>query len=99
MILADVLPTVPEQLLGPYSALAGAIILILAGGRILWWFIQDLRTQRDLAQAGWREQTSATKAVADAVEERNRLESERMRVEEAEARGAARTKRPTRQGA
>lgn len=87
--MAEILPTVPEQLLGPYAALALAIVLLIIGGRILWWFIKDLATQRDLAQTGWREQTAATRAVADAVEERNRLEAERTRVVEAEARGRA----------
>lgn len=92
MSFADTSLPIPslDQIFGPLGALALALTILIIGGRVLWWFIQDLAKQRDLAQAGWRDQTAATKAVAEAVEKRNQLEAERMKVEEAEQRGARR---------
>lgn len=84
MLRSDV---VPDALLGPYGALVGAIVIIFWAGRQLSTFIADLRTQRDLALTGWREQTAATNAVAAAIESRNRADESRLALQQAEEAG------------
>jgi hypothetical protein len=78
---------IPDALLGPYAALAGAILIIGFLGRLLLQYIADLRAQRDLAFAGWKAQTDATNAIAAAIEARNRAEETRQLVERARSGG------------
>lgn len=78
---------IPDALLGPYAALAGAILIIGFLGRLLLQYIADLKSQRDLAFAGWKAQTDATNNVAAAVEARNRVEETRQLIERARSEG------------
>lgn len=56
-------PVLPDALLGPFAALAGAIIIIGAlwreDRRVYKERITELREQRDLATVGWSAQTAA----------------------------------------
>ena len=58
----------PPDLLGPYAALVGALVIVGA----LWQSHEradaDVRTLRDIAIAGWKAQTDATNRLADAIE-------------------------------
>lgn len=74
------------ELLGPTGLTIGAILAIGALVRViqLLWREHlaadaDDRIQRDTAIVGWREQTSATNRLAEAIEERNRDDSARQR--------------------
>lgn len=95
-LAVELVPGFPDAILGQYGALVLAVCLLAFTGRLLWWFIKDLAKQRDLALDGWREQTAATKAIAAAVEERNRREAEEARLAAARLEGAlaAQPKRP-----
>lgn len=86
---AEAVPGLPDALLGPYALLVAALFAVIYLMRLVGTFITDLRAQRDLALAGWREQTAATNAVATAVEARNRSEEERLRIERAAAQARA----------
>lgn len=80
----------PETLIGPSAALAGALVAVGVLWRVLQQVyrerIDDLKAQRDgaitreeTAVAGWREQTAANAALAHTWAERNRLDGERRR--------------------
>lgn len=75
------------QLTGPVAALAGALIAVVVLFRELRKaqdarmadvvkakdeIIVDLRSSRDTAITGWREQTRATDRLADVIEERQK---------------------------
>ena len=58
----------PDALLGPSAALAGAVAIIVALWRSHVVSDTDVRTQRDIAIAGWRDQTNATDRLAAVIE-------------------------------
>lgn len=69
-----------EALLGPIGGLVLALYVLNA----LWVAHKesdaDVRAQRDLATAGWREQTTATNRLADAIEHDGHDRAERHRA-------------------
>lgn len=90
------IPTIPDQLLGPYGLLVGALILIVFIGRELFKFIRELIASKDAqiaemavakerALKGWQDQTEANKVLAEAQASRNRDDEMRHRLEDAKA--------------
>lgn len=58
----------PDALLGPTAALVGAVAIIVALWRSHVASDTDVRSQRDIAIAGWRDQTNATDRLAAVIE-------------------------------
>lgn len=69
----------PASLTGPLAALAGSIVVIVALWRDHLRADADDRSQRDIAIAGWRDQTGATTRLADAIEAKARDDGARKR--------------------
>jgi hypothetical protein len=69
-----------EQLLGSLGALALALTVVGALWRAHIASDNDVRALRDTAISGWREQTDATRELADAVKDRNRRDASHIRA-------------------
>lgn len=65
--------TTEQMLIAAISALSGTLVYV---GRL---FIADLMKQRDIAQAGWRELTTAVDRLSAGVEARNVRDREQHR--------------------
>lgn len=94
LLQAEIVPGIPDAVFGPFGVLVLMALLLTFAARLLWIFIKDLMSQRDLSLVGWREQTAATLKVAEAVEERNRAEAEELRIEAAVAVAEANQPKP-----
>jgi hypothetical protein len=56
------------QVIGPTGALVLLVVVAVVLWRLVLAYIADLKTQRDFNAVGWREQTTATNRVADAMD-------------------------------
>lgn len=77
---------VPDVLLGPVAALAGAIITIGFLARLLLEYIAYLRETARTALEGWRAQVEATNRIADVLEAERKERELRRRITD-EAKG------------
>ena len=58
----------PAEIYGPAGLLVAALAAVVALWRSHERSDTDVRTQRDVAIAGWKAQTDATNRLADAIE-------------------------------
>lgn len=69
-------------LTGPLALTVGLAIAVAALWREHVRADRDDRAQRDVAIAGWRDQTNATNRLADAIEARARDDAQRKRQDD-----------------
>lgn len=69
----------PAELYGPLGLLVGLGLAVAALWRDHLRADADDRVQRDIAIAGWREQTAATNRLAAAIEKRNARDAQTHR--------------------
>jgi hypothetical protein len=71
----------PGDIVAIATGTTGLTAFLIYVVRALWIEHQrndaDVRTQRDIAIAGWRDQTAATKNLADVVEKQTRADARR----------------------
>jgi hypothetical protein len=85
-LFADSAPLVPPELLGPLGLTVGIILVLVLGYREVWVFGTRLKKAEEALAKTLdllKEATDSNKTMAAAMEERNKLDTERLRMAQA----------------